>query len=63
MLMKPALALTLCLILALGACAREERRPLPQPQDGNGSVIDLRNDGYFERLNVPQKEKPSETQP
>ena len=56
--MQAPLALLLTVFL-LSACTRAERATLPQPQDGNGSLIDLRNDGYFERLNVPEKQKTS----
>jgi nitrous oxide reductase accessory protein NosL len=47
-------------LMALAACTREERTTLPQPQSGYQTPIDLRNDGYFERLNIPEKQKPQE---
>jgi hypothetical protein len=46
-----------CLLLTavfLAACTPDERRSLPQPKDGNRQIIDLRNDGYFDRLNTTE---------
>lgn len=53
---------TLCVLFVffvLAACTREERATLPEPKDGNASVIDLRNDGYFERLSTNDAKRES----
>ena len=49
--------LGIVIALTLAGCTPQERNRLPQPQDGNGTVIDLRNDGYFERLNTSDSDK------
>jgi hypothetical protein len=42
--------INLLALIMLVSCTREELSTLPQPQSGYQSPIDLRNDGYFERL-------------
>ncbi|MBY0355726.1 MAG: hypothetical protein K2Q12_08375 [Rickettsiales bacterium] len=43
--------------IALTACTPQEREAIPQPQSKSQGLVDLRNDGYFERLNINEKDK------